>query len=87
MARGICGKDLNKKGTPAGDIPIPESAGLAVGCVFLLCVICFEQLHYYDIGSLVQWVLGGFTGESSWRWQGSCGVGFRLAVSVEQWVL
>lgn len=65
MARGICGKDLNKKGTPAGDIPIPESAGLAVGCVFLLCVICFEQLHYYDIGSLVQWVLGGFTGESS----------------------
>ncbi|KAG2451673.1 hypothetical protein HYH02_003453 [Chlamydomonas schloesseri] len=63
QARGICGKDLNKKGTPAGDIPIPESAGLAPGCVFLLCVICFELLHYYDIGSLVGFVRSGFTGE------------------------
>lgn len=63
QARGICGKDLNKKGTPAGDKPIPESAGLAPGCVFLLCVICFELLHYYDIGSLVGFVRSGFTGE------------------------
>ena len=31
LARGICGKDLNKKGTPAGEIPVPESGGLAVG--------------------------------------------------------
>jgi hypothetical protein len=61
-ARGICGKDLNKKGTPAGEIPIPEAAGLAVGCVFLLCVTCFELLHYYDIGSLVHWVASGFVG-------------------------
>lgn len=60
MARGICGKDLNKKGTPAGDIPIPESAGLAVGSVFLLCIICFELLHYYDISSLVDFVRSGF---------------------------
>mmetsp|Transcript_27608 Transcript_27608/g.70328 ORF Transcript_27608/g.70328 Transcript_27608/m.70328 type:complete len:411 (-) Transcript_27608:158-1390(-) len=62
QSRGICGKDLNKKGTPAGDIPIPEAAGLAVGCAFLLCIICFEYLHYYDINSLVDWVLSGFKG-------------------------
>jgi UDP-N-acetylglucosamine--dolichyl-phosphate N-acetylglucosaminephosphotransferase len=61
-SRGICGKDLNKRGTPAGEIPIPEAAGLAVGCVFLLCVICFEHLHYYDVGSLLDWVTRGFKG-------------------------
>lgn len=60
QARGICGKDLNKKGTPAGDIPIPEAAGLAVGCSFLLCIILFELLHYYDINSILEWVAGGF---------------------------
>jgi hypothetical protein len=62
QSRGICGKDLNKKGTPAGEVPIPESAGLAPGCVFLLCVISFELLHYYDIGSLLDFVRNGFTG-------------------------
>ncbi|GIL90807.1 hypothetical protein Vretimale_16807 [Volvox reticuliferus] len=62
QARGICGKDLNKKGTPEGEKPIPEAAGLAPGCIFLLCVICFELLHYYDIGSLVDYVRSGFKG-------------------------
>ncbi|KAF5835513.1 glycosyl transferase family 4-domain-containing protein [Dunaliella salina] len=59
-SRGICGKDLNKRGTPMGERPIPEAGGLAVGCVFLLCIICFELLHYYDIGSLVRWLGSGF---------------------------
>ncbi|MEW5316093.1 MAG: hypothetical protein WDW38_007479 [Sanguina aurantia] len=61
-SRGIAGKDLNKKGTPAGDIPIPEAAGLAPGAVFLLCIICFQLLHYYDIGSLLDFVRSGFQG-------------------------
>jgi UDP-N-acetylglucosamine--dolichyl-phosphate N-acetylglucosaminephosphotransferase len=63
LARGICGKDLNKKGTPAGETPIPESAGLAPAAVFLLCIICFELIHYYDINSLVAWVSSGFRGQ------------------------
>ncbi|WIA39837.1 hypothetical protein OEZ86_013287 [Tetradesmus obliquus] len=63
LARGICGKDLNKKGTPAGDTPIPESAGLAPAAVFLLCIICFELIHYFDINSLVSWVSSGFRGQ------------------------
>lgn len=58
-SRGICGKDLNKRGTPLGERPVPEAGGLAVGCVFLLCIICFELLHYYDIGSLVRWLGSG----------------------------
>ncbi|GBF90594.1 hypothetical protein Rsub_03166 [Raphidocelis subcapitata] len=62
LARGICGKDLNKKGTPGADTPIPESAGLAPACVFLLCIICFELLHYYDADSVVKFVSSGFRG-------------------------
>lgn len=59
-SRGICGKDLNKRGTPMGEVPVPEAGGLAVGCVFLLCIICFELLHYYDIGSFLLFVGSGF---------------------------
>ena len=62
LARGICGKDLNKKGTPGADTPIPESAGLAPACVFLLCIISFELLHYYDANSIVDFVSSGFRG-------------------------
>lgn len=61
-ARGIAGKDLNKKGTPAGDVAIPEAAGLAVGCAFLLCIIIFELVHYYDIASLLSYLASGFKG-------------------------
>lgn len=63
LARGICGKDLNKQGTPGADTPIPESTGLAPACIFLLCIICFELLHYYDANSIVQFVSSGFRGK------------------------
>lgn len=55
------------QGTPAGDIPIPEAAGLAVGCSFLLCIICFELLHYYDIGSLLDFIVSAL-----WAQMGRC---------------
>jgi hypothetical protein len=51
-SRGICGKDLNKKGTALGEVPVPESAGLAVGCIFLLCVICFEVRRGARVGGV-----------------------------------
>eukprot|EP00879_Flechtneria_rotunda_P024984 GHRR01026512.1.p1 GENE.GHRR01026512.1~~GHRR01026512.1.p1 ORF type:complete len:328 (+),score=83.59 GHRR01026512.1:144-1127(+) len=63
LRRGICGKDLNKKGTPAGEVPIPEAVGLAPAAVFLLCIICFELIHYYDINSLFSWIGSGFRGK------------------------
>ena len=53
QARGICGKDINKRGTPAGDVPIPESAGLAPACVFLGCLVLTEAAHYAFAGALV----------------------------------
>lgn len=62
-SRGICGKDLNKRGTSAGDVPIPEAAGLAPGLVFLLSVIVIELLQYYDVDALVKYVGSGFRGE------------------------
>lgn len=52
QARGICGKDINKRGTPAGDVPIPESAGLAPACVFLGCLVLTEAAHYAFFAAL-----------------------------------
>ena len=53
LRRGLFGKDINKKGTEAGEKQIPESLGLASGIVFLVCIILFQQLHYYDAASLL----------------------------------
>lgn len=38
---GLSGKDMNKRGTPAGDVAIPESLGLVVGTIYIvvLCVL------------------------------------------------
>eukprot|EP00958_Prasinococcus_capsulatus_P002760 scaffold237_cov421-Prasinococcus_capsulatus_cf.AAC.1 len=43
--QGIAGKDLNKKGTEHGEVPVPESAGVAVGLVFLVCLAFQQILH------------------------------------------
>lgn len=53
LRRGLFGKDINKKGTEAGEKQIPESLGLAPGIVFLVCIILFQQLHYYDAASVL----------------------------------
>ena len=36
LRAGLSGKDINKKGSEAGDKDIPESLGLAPGVVFLV---------------------------------------------------
>lgn len=43
------GKDINKRGTPAGEVPIPESLGLVPATVYLL-VLCL--LHADDLRQL-----------------------------------
>lgn len=62
LRRGIAGKDLNKRGTPAGETPIPEAAGLAPAAVFLTAIVLFELGHYYDVNSLAAWLGSGFAG-------------------------
>lgn len=57
LKAGLYGKDINKKGTEAGEKPIPESLGLACGLVFLVVMVLSQQLHYYDVASLVEHVL------------------------------
>lgn len=52
---GLIGKDINKRGTPAGNVSIPEALGLAMGVVYLLCLILFEQLHVLDATSYQFW--------------------------------
>lgn len=42
---GLVGKDINKKGTEAGDRPVPESLGLAPGVVCLACLAVIQLIH------------------------------------------
>lgn len=46
---GRVGKDINKKGTTAGDVPVPESLGLVPATVYLI-VLCL--LHAADLKEL-----------------------------------
>lgn len=43
---GLVGKDINKRGTPAGDVPIPESLGL-VPATFYIIVLCLLHVAGY----------------------------------------
>jgi hypothetical protein len=43
-------------GTKGGEKKIPESLGLAPGLVFLLCIIFFQLLHFYDAAAVLDWV-------------------------------
>lgn len=45
--KGLIGKDLCKRGTDAGEIPVPEATGVVPGTIFLICVI-FLQLFFGD---------------------------------------
>lgn len=46
---GLVGKDINKKGTEAGDRPVPESLGLAPGVVALVCLASIQLLHKFQV--------------------------------------
>lgn len=35
----LTGKDMCKKGTPEGDIPIPEALGIVSGTIFVICMV------------------------------------------------
>ena len=50
---------LGDVGTTGGEKKIPESLGLAPGVVFLVCIILFQQLHCYDVASVLHWAQGG----------------------------
>ena len=57
LKRGMFGYDINKKGTTAGSVRVPEAAGLAPGCVYLVSLTVMQCAHL---------LLGG---ESAASWQ------------------
>lgn len=36
----MSGKDINKKGTPAGDVPVPEALGIVPATIFVIFNMC-----------------------------------------------
>lgn len=51
LRRGICGRDLCKKGTRNESKDIPEALGLAAGVVYLICAICSQLFFAKKFGT------------------------------------
>lgn len=49
------GQDLCKKGTPLGEVPIPESQGLAPGIIYLVIIIACQMLYDQSPESLANY--------------------------------
>lgn len=52
LRRNMFGYDINKRGSPGGEIRVPEALGLVVGIVYIVIIILFQ--HFY------------FTPDSAW---------------------
>ena len=76
LRKNLFGKDINKRGTPAGEIPIPESLGLATGLVHIICIVIFQQIHTYFLKDPGAGGAGGDGCSSSFT---LLGLGFRSA--------
>ncbi|XP_057546225.1 uncharacterized protein LOC130825164 [Amaranthus tricolor] len=46
IRRNLFGFDINKKGTPQGNVKVPESLGIVVGIVFLVVAILFQHFNF-----------------------------------------
>lgn len=46
LKRSLFGFDINKKGTPQGNVKVPESLGIVVGIVFLVVAIVFQYFNF-----------------------------------------
>jgi UDP-N-acetylglucosamine--dolichyl-phosphate N-acetylglucosaminephosphotransferase len=58
LRRGVHGLDVNKAGTRAGDVRVPEATGLAPGCVYLVAVTFTQCLHLFLGGAeAASWAL------------------------------
>jgi len=52
LRRNMFGYDINKKGSPAGSVQVPESLGLVTGIVFLVVTILFQQFYFTPENSI-----------------------------------
>ncbi|GAU24213.1 hypothetical protein TSUD_23500 [Trifolium subterraneum] len=46
LKRNLFGYDINKRGTPQGNVKVPESLGIVVGIVFLVVAILFQYFNF-----------------------------------------
>ncbi|CAI5468596.1 unnamed protein product [Closterium sp. Yama58-4] len=46
LRRNMFGFDINKRGSPAGEIKIPETQGLVVALVYLVVTILFQHFYF-----------------------------------------
>lgn len=46
LKRNMFGYDINKKGTPQGNIKVPESLGIVIGIVYLVIAILFQHFNF-----------------------------------------
>ncbi|KAL9237939.1 hypothetical protein vseg_012430 [Gypsophila vaccaria] len=46
IRRSLFGFDINKRGTPQGNVKVPESLGIVIGVVFLLVAILFQHFNF-----------------------------------------
>lgn len=46
LKRGLCGKDLGKKGTKSESVDVPEALGIVSGIVFLVCAILSSVIYF-----------------------------------------
>ncbi|RLN48631.1 hypothetical protein BBJ28_00004714 [Nothophytophthora sp. Chile5] len=80
MPAKLSGKDLCKRGTPAGDIPIPEALGIVSGLVYVVALVAtvltvvgnadIKRMMAWGIVSILSMILLGFTDDlSDLRWR------------------
>ncbi|XP_062117901.1 uncharacterized protein LOC133831558 [Humulus lupulus] len=55
LRANLFGRDINKKGTPQGDVKVPESLGVVVGTVFLVLAVAFQYFFTVDSDWLVEY--------------------------------
>ncbi|KAF8104631.1 hypothetical protein N665_0170s0007 [Sinapis alba] len=48
LRRNMFGFDINKRGTPQGEVKVPESLGIVVGVVFLIVGIIFQYFNFTE---------------------------------------
>lgn len=53
LRRGMCGKDLGKKGSPDESKDVPEALGIVSGTVFLICTIASQLIFARNDQDLV----------------------------------
>ncbi|KAM6592537.1 hypothetical protein CsatA_000240 [Cannabis sativa] len=54
LRANLFGRDINKRGTPQGEVKVPESLGVVVGTVFLVLAVAFQYFFTVDSNILLE---------------------------------